>query len=67
LTELRRRREYASEPWLPKEAVAEHFSVSTSTVYRWVRAGCPIKRLRGGTLRFQLGPLAEWLDEQGRR
>lgn len=56
------RRAMASEPWVKKEAVAGHFSVSTRTVYRWVKAGCPVKRLRGGTLRFQLGPIGAWLE-----
>ena len=62
----KRRREQSTEPWVKKEDVAEHFSVSTRTVYRWVEAGCPIKRLRGGTLRFQIGPLSDWLDGQAR-
>ena len=62
----KRRREQSSEPWVKKEDVAKYFSVSTRTVYRWVEAGCPIKRLRGGTLRFQIGPLSDWLDRQPR-
>jgi phage terminase Nu1 subunit (DNA packaging protein) len=62
----KRRREQSSEPWVKKERVAEHFDVSTRTVYRWVEAGCPIKRLRGGTLRFQIGVISDWLEQQSR-
>jgi hypothetical protein len=65
LGEARRRREQSTEQWVKKERVAEHFDVSTRTVYRWVRAGCPIKTLPGGSLRFQLGPLRDWLDRTG--
>lgn len=61
----KRRREASSEPWVKKEKVAAHFDVSTRTVYRWVEAGCPIKTLRGGTLRFQIGAISDWLDGQG--
>lgn len=60
----RRRRDLTTEPWVKKERVAEHFDISTRTVYRWVEAGCPIKRLRGGTLRFQIAAISAWLDEQ---
>lgn len=60
LGEARRRRDLRTEAWVKKERVAEFFGVSTRTVYRWVREGCPVKRLRGGALRFQLGALAEW-------
>lgn len=63
----RRRRDQSAEPWVKKEAVAGHFDVSTRTVYRWVADGCPVKRLRGGTLRFQIGPISDWLDQQPRR
>ena len=58
----KRRREESAEPWVKKERVAEHFDVSTRTVYRWVNDGCPVKRLRGGTLRFQIGPISRWLE-----
>jgi hypothetical protein len=60
----RRRREMSTEPWVKKERVADFFDVSTRTVYRWVHEGCPVKRLRGGTLRFQIGPLTDWLDSR---
>lgn len=60
----RRRRGQSTEPWVKKEAVAGYFDVSTRTVYRWVEKGCPIKRLRGGTLRFQIGVISDWLDQQ---
>lgn len=60
----KRRQEMSDEPWVKKERVAEHFDVSTRTVYRWVNAGCPVKRLRGGTLRFQIGPIADWLERR---
>lgn len=60
----RRRREQATEPWVRKERVAEFFDVSTRTVYRWVQEGAPVKRLRGGTLRFQLGPLKDWVESR---
>lgn len=65
--EARRRRNASQEPWVRKEAVAEFFNVSTRTVYRWVNDGCPVKRLRGGTLRFQIGVIGEWLEEESRR
>lgn len=60
--DAQRRRELLNEPWVKREAVAQHFSVSTRTVYRWVKDGCPVKRLRGGTMRFQIGAISEWLD-----
>lgn len=56
----RRRRDLTTEPWVKKEAVAAHFDISTRTVYRWVDQGCPIKRLRGGTLRFQIRAIELW-------
>lgn len=62
----RRRRDLSAEPWVKKEKVAEHFDVSTRTVYRWVEAGCPIKRLRGGTLRFQIAAISMWLEGESR-
>lgn len=65
LAAARRRREMSDEPWVKKERVASHFDVSTRTVYRWVNDGCPVKRLRGGTLRFQIGPIADWLESRG--
>lgn len=62
LAAARRQRELSNEPWVKKEKVAEHFDVSTRTVYRWVVDGCPKKRLPGGTLRFQIGQMRSWLD-----
>lgn len=67
LATARKRKAQGAEPWVKKERVAEFFDTSTRTVYRWVRAGCPVKILPGGTLRFQIGPLSDWLEAQGRR
>lgn len=64
LSYARRRKEQNNEEWVRKERVADYFDVSTRTVYRWVRQGCPIRRLPGGTLRFQIGPLRDWLDSR---
>lgn len=62
LAEARRRRDQSNEPWVRKEVAAEFFDVKPRTIYRWVRRGCPAKRLPGGTLRFQLGPMREWVE-----
>lgn len=62
--DAKRRKEQSTEPWVRKEQVAEFFDTSTRTVYRWVKKGCPVKRLPGGTLRFQLGPMKDWLDSR---
>lgn len=62
--EARRRKEQSQEQWVKKDAVAGFFDVSTRTVYRWVTEGCPIKRLPGGGLRFQLGPVRDWLERR---
>jgi hypothetical protein len=58
----KRERDYAGQPWLRKEVAAEHFGVSTRTLYRWVRQGTPVRLLPGGTMRFQIGPIEDWLN-----
>lgn len=58
--DAQRRREQRSEDWVKPTTVALHFGVSVRTVYRWVHDDCPVKHLRGGTLRFQIGALEEW-------
>lgn len=60
----KRRRGMSTEPWIKKEELAAYFQVSTRTVYRWVNEGCPIRRLPGGSLRFQLGPVRDWIESR---
>ncbi len=47
--------------------IAAHYGVSTETVRRWIRQGCPAKRLgmakRGGNYRLDLDAVQAWHDK----
>ncbi len=47
--------------------IAAHYGVSTETVRRWIRQGCPAKRLgrakRGGNFRLDLEAVESWHDK----
>lgn len=60
----RRRREHRDEPWVKVDRLAEEIDYSARQIYRFVRAGAPVRQLRGGTLRFQVGPFKEWLEQR---
>lgn len=64
LGEARRRKQMHAEKMVRKERIASAFDVSTRTVYRWVEQGCPVKRLRGGALRFQLALVQDWHERR---
>lgn len=52
-------------PLLTKQQLATYYGVSTWTVDKWVREGCPTKKLpltRGK--RFDLAAVEEWAAEQ---
>lgn len=55
------------EPWVSKEECARHFGVTTRTVERWLKDGCP--KLRTGKrqnsrVRFQLTVVEAWLEDR---
>jgi len=53
------------EPWVHKQRVCEHFSVSPKTVERWVEQGCPIGRFAPQTHRFRISEIERWLAGRG--
>jgi hypothetical protein len=54
------------EPWITKRQLAMHCGVSTRTVERWLRAGCP-STLRASKRVFQLSVVDTWLaSKEGR-
>ncbi len=61
------RRALSGERWVGKKALAEHYSVSTSTIDRWQRApGFPRLKPFGefGMVRYHLSEVAEWLADR---
>jgi phage terminase Nu1 subunit (DNA packaging protein) len=48
------------EPWVPKLQTASHYGVSTKTVERWVKRGCP-SRMIGNRRHFRLSAVDEFL------
>lgn len=63
--QAKRRRDKKDEPWVKIDRLAEEIDYSSRSIYRFVIDGAPVKRLRGGTLRFQVGPFKEWLEQRG--
>jgi hypothetical protein len=55
-----KRTDEATAALLDKTGIAIQFAVSTSTVDRWVRAGCPYTVTASGKKRFDLGEVQAW-------
>jgi hypothetical protein len=56
----------ASEPWLSKRQVADHFGRSTRWVELRVREGLP-SRMIGGRRGFRLSEVESWVLERSAR
>jgi hypothetical protein len=54
------------EPWCTKQELADHLGFSVRWVELRVRDGMPARRM-GRRLRFQVGAVEAWLDEQQQR
>lgn len=51
-----------TERWVSLEQVAEHLSVSTDTIHRWIRAKrIPVQRV-GRQWRFKISQVDEWVQ-----
>lgn len=50
----------APPPLLKQQELREYYGVSDWTINKWVREGCPVERLRGGTRRFDLEAVKTW-------
>lgn len=50
-------------PLLKQKELQDYYGVSDWTVNKWVREGCPVERLRGGSRRFDLDAVRAWHAE----
>jgi phage terminase Nu1 subunit (DNA packaging protein) len=51
------------EPWVKKQRIAGHYSISLTTVKRWVAAGCPC-RVIANEKRFRFSEVDAWITQQ---
>lgn len=51
-------------PLLTTDELRAHYRVSNWTVNEWRKKGCPLRRLPGGILRFDLALVDEWMESQ---
>lgn len=51
-------------PLLSQRELETYYGISDWTANKWVRDGCPVERLPGGSRRFNLTDVIDWLAEQ---
>jgi len=57
----------APDRYLKPDELSYHLQVSTRTIRRWVRDGCPSHPWGARLVRFRLGEVEAWLNDRAAR